>query len=299
MNHEEGFLQAIRAAPGDNTPRLVYADWLEERGDRARANYLRLECAWVPQPAADDPQCNWRYRNWSEVSPTEAVYPSVLRRLSEVARDIEPAWLARTSRVGQEIGALVDRFTAHGCLRPFAEPRPESRTATDRWWRAMADVRQMFEKHLGQSITQARFTVPVDYTIFVSLVTNGLIAPDGHPLLPEVDCLFDAAGMARLTIEECDMYAKDFHDVKELLAQCGLWLSIGGWNKHYFYLCCDLALPAFGMVVDMHDSHPWISPQHGGPSPWEVVTRSFLDFLRFQAALGQRIMARRSQRMQQ
>src|SRR5579884_708793 len=30
---EEAFLQAITANPDDETPRLVYADWLEERGD--------------------------------------------------------------------------------------------------------------------------------------------------------------------------------------------------------------------------------------------------------------------------
>jgi uncharacterized protein (TIGR02996 family) len=41
MSDEEGFLQAIAAAPTDDLPRLVYADWLEERGD-PRATYLRL-----------------------------------------------------------------------------------------------------------------------------------------------------------------------------------------------------------------------------------------------------------------
>ena len=41
MSDEEGFLQAIAAAPTDDLPRLVYADWLEEQGD-PRATYLRL-----------------------------------------------------------------------------------------------------------------------------------------------------------------------------------------------------------------------------------------------------------------
>jgi uncharacterized protein (TIGR02996 family) len=40
---EEGaFLRAIHAAPDDSAPRLVYADWLEERGD-PRADFIRLE----------------------------------------------------------------------------------------------------------------------------------------------------------------------------------------------------------------------------------------------------------------
>jgi uncharacterized protein (TIGR02996 family) len=40
---EEGaFLRAVHAAPEDSAPRLVYADWLEERGD-SRASLIRLE----------------------------------------------------------------------------------------------------------------------------------------------------------------------------------------------------------------------------------------------------------------
>jgi uncharacterized protein (TIGR02996 family) len=41
VDDEEGFLLAIAADPTDDTARLVYADWLEERGD-PRADYLRL-----------------------------------------------------------------------------------------------------------------------------------------------------------------------------------------------------------------------------------------------------------------
>jgi uncharacterized protein (TIGR02996 family) len=35
---------AIRAQPDDDTPRLVYADWLQENGDEARAEFIRLQC---------------------------------------------------------------------------------------------------------------------------------------------------------------------------------------------------------------------------------------------------------------
>jgi uncharacterized protein (TIGR02996 family) len=43
----EAFLAAIAAAPDDDTPRLVYADWLDENGtedDRARAALIRAQC---------------------------------------------------------------------------------------------------------------------------------------------------------------------------------------------------------------------------------------------------------------
>ena len=44
MDNDLLFVRAILADPSDVTLRLVYADWLEERGDR-RAEYLRLEAA--------------------------------------------------------------------------------------------------------------------------------------------------------------------------------------------------------------------------------------------------------------
>ncbi|MFT3712350.1 MAG: TIGR02996 domain-containing protein [Archangium sp.] len=41
-DEEDGLLKAITAAPDDDGPRLVYADWLEERGD-ARGEFIRLQ----------------------------------------------------------------------------------------------------------------------------------------------------------------------------------------------------------------------------------------------------------------
>jgi len=41
---EHQFLDAIRAAPGDCTVRLVYADWLEEHDEPAFAEFIRLAC---------------------------------------------------------------------------------------------------------------------------------------------------------------------------------------------------------------------------------------------------------------
>lgn len=38
---EEALLAAIAASPFDDAPRLVYADWLQERGVEAKAEYVR------------------------------------------------------------------------------------------------------------------------------------------------------------------------------------------------------------------------------------------------------------------
>src|SRR5262245_5497001 len=41
MLTDEAFLQAIRANPEDEAPWLIYADWLEERGDPRATPYRR------------------------------------------------------------------------------------------------------------------------------------------------------------------------------------------------------------------------------------------------------------------
>lgn len=37
-------LAAIREHPEEDTPRLMYADWLEEHGERERAEFIRVQC---------------------------------------------------------------------------------------------------------------------------------------------------------------------------------------------------------------------------------------------------------------
>ncbi|QEL21061.1 TIGR02996 domain-containing protein [Limnoglobus roseus] len=41
--NEQAFFRAMEAVHTDDTPRLVYADWLEERGDVDRATFIRLQ----------------------------------------------------------------------------------------------------------------------------------------------------------------------------------------------------------------------------------------------------------------
>src|SRR5262245_3603199 len=43
MSDHAGFLRAIREEPDDDTPRLIYADWLEENGDPDRAEFIRTQ----------------------------------------------------------------------------------------------------------------------------------------------------------------------------------------------------------------------------------------------------------------
>lgn len=44
MTDGDALLAAILANPEEDTPRLVYADWLQENGDEARAEFIRVQC---------------------------------------------------------------------------------------------------------------------------------------------------------------------------------------------------------------------------------------------------------------
>jgi uncharacterized protein (TIGR02996 family) len=54
---DAAFIRAILDAPDDDVPRLVYADWLDERGDAARSEFVRVQCELATCQLAQDPAC--------------------------------------------------------------------------------------------------------------------------------------------------------------------------------------------------------------------------------------------------
>ena len=73
----EAFLQRIRAYPDDDTPRLIFADWLEEQSHRLpgasqRARFIRVQIALarLAEDAAD-PGVGFAPRDDREVSRKE------------------------------------------------------------------------------------------------------------------------------------------------------------------------------------------------------------------------------------
>jgi uncharacterized protein (TIGR02996 family) len=53
MTEEEALLQAVLEEPDEDTPRLIYADWLEEHGDVLRTQFIRVQCELARLPETD------------------------------------------------------------------------------------------------------------------------------------------------------------------------------------------------------------------------------------------------------
>ena len=65
---EVGFFRTILDHPDDDTPRLIYADWLEDRGRSERAEYIRVQIE-VAKLADDDPRIATLLRRADELFP--------------------------------------------------------------------------------------------------------------------------------------------------------------------------------------------------------------------------------------
>jgi uncharacterized protein (TIGR02996 family) len=105
MQDEEAFLLAITQAPDDDAPRLVYADWLDER-DRPGGGFLRAEC------------------ELAALDPADPRRGEVQTRLREAGGRVDPGWVAAVSRgpiegCGVEFRLRCPRRWEH--LQPTAE----------------------------------------------------------------------------------------------------------------------------------------------------------------------------------
>jgi uncharacterized protein (TIGR02996 family) len=66
MNEREALLRAVCENPDDDTPRLVFADWLQEHGDEARAEFIRVQCE-AARLAADSDRLDGLVRRAGEL----------------------------------------------------------------------------------------------------------------------------------------------------------------------------------------------------------------------------------------
>lgn len=57
MTDGDALLHAIRENPGEDTPRLAYADWLDEQGPSNYAAFIRAQCEAAKPPSKEVPCC--------------------------------------------------------------------------------------------------------------------------------------------------------------------------------------------------------------------------------------------------
>jgi len=88
MTHADAFLQDILAHPDDDAPRLIFADWLEEQGDSARAEFIRVQCAL----------------DGAELSPQRRT--ALMRRENQILDEWDKEWV-------RPIRRLVTNWTYH------------------------------------------------------------------------------------------------------------------------------------------------------------------------------------------
>jgi uncharacterized protein (TIGR02996 family) len=79
MSAEDAFLQAICAEPEDDGPRLVYADWLDERGD-VRGEFIRVQIELARGPADEAKRAELAARERALLAAHREAWLGPLRR---------------------------------------------------------------------------------------------------------------------------------------------------------------------------------------------------------------------------
>ncbi|MEM8670506.1 MAG: TIGR02996 domain-containing protein [Planctomycetota bacterium] len=82
---ESDFIAAINAAPDDDVPRLVFADWIAEKGDAARAEFIRLQLQRQALPTWDPQQLPLYVREQKLLELHESEWRSALPTIDGVA----------------------------------------------------------------------------------------------------------------------------------------------------------------------------------------------------------------------
>jgi uncharacterized protein (TIGR02996 family) len=89
-----GFLADILAHPEDDTPRLVFADWLADNGEEDLGDFIRVQCELVgykrnPHVSNDGKVLSPRWKEWAER------HDYLRRRERDLLFDHWPEWCPR------------------------------------------------------------------------------------------------------------------------------------------------------------------------------------------------------------
>jgi uncharacterized protein (TIGR02996 family) len=140
-NTEAVFLESIRQNPDDDTARLIYADWLDERGD-VRGEWLRVEAELRTDPPG--------IRFWE-----------LRRRFKDLSRSIDRDWLANVSRT--EVTVCRERVMfRYECPKHWWQLTPTDQASV----RYCEDCSQSV--HFSGSLNDVRFHVEREHCVAIT-----------------------------------------------------------------------------------------------------------------------------------
>ncbi|MCU0702651.1 MAG: TIGR02996 domain-containing protein [Fimbriiglobus sp.] len=109
MHDHAAFLAAIVAAPDDDLPRLVYADWLDEQGQPERAEFIRVQCELERCGPDDDRRAALRSRESALLRRHLEAWAGELRTLPAVSEwHFRRGFLHRVTVVAQRFGQIAE-----------------------------------------------------------------------------------------------------------------------------------------------------------------------------------------------
>ena len=106
MNEREALLAAIQTHPEEDTPRLVFADWVQEFGDEATAEFIRVQVALARTPERDPTAVELRRRESELLAAYRALWVGTRASIAPIdAWEFERGFVAGLNLARKELGA--------------------------------------------------------------------------------------------------------------------------------------------------------------------------------------------------
>ncbi len=264
---EQNFLRAIQANPENEVSRLVYADWLEERGDTTKAEFLRVEHQLSPLLAVHtEPKSLSRILGGRWIQPElptrrffrDPCYREMYGRLSELVPMMDLDWVQKVSIVSQ------------GVLQGYEELRPMlSRWSTSKlsWADFEERLCDTFVGVYEREHVEASFLIPVDYRLSLSTF-DATCAMHGWSASLGVPVWFNSED-SLLRLRE-----SNFAGVDRTRAP-GFWVPVGRYyGSRLHCVCCDQSHELYGTLVFFRKQPPFGEPTQIMSPNWLVYLRS-------------------------
>ncbi|MBL8800195.1 MAG: TIGR02996 domain-containing protein [Planctomycetia bacterium] len=97
MASDPGLLQTVLDQPDDDAPRLIYADWLDDQGETARAEFIRVQCALERLPEDDDRRPGLEQREAALLAKHESQWLEALPRDKGIEYSFQRGFVAEAS----------------------------------------------------------------------------------------------------------------------------------------------------------------------------------------------------------